>query len=267
MITEKQMVEMYMKGASAYEIMKYTTYKAPHSIYKILRRHGVEIRTKAGSKGMGLKEDYFRKIDSEKKAYFLGFIYADGSILRRVGSKTAIRLEIKQSDQYLLDILKQELNSTNVISIVRKGCARFSVHSNVLEEDLARYSIVPDKSHRQDEIVILPEPFMHHFIRGVFDGDGWIFKRKYSLTFGLCGTQTAMCQIADYLQTTLDLPKVQVKQYGDKVPFFTHSAKVSTLKLFSYLYKDATIYLKRKYSIFSQVCQYREGSVKSLCKA
>lgn len=267
MITEKQIVEMYKRGASAYEILKYTSYKAPHSIYKILRKHGVTVRTKAGSKGMSLKEDYFREINSEKKAYFLGFIYADGSILKREDSKTCIRLEIKQSDKYLLDILKQELNSTNAISVVRKDCARFSVHSNVLEKDLAKYSIVPDKSHRQDKIVVLPEPYMHHFIRGVFDGDGWVYKRKYSLTFGLCGTQTAMSQIANYLQTTLELPIVQVKQYGDKVPFFTHSAKTSTLKLFDYLYKDATIYLKRKYDVFSQVCQYREGSVKSLCKA
>ena len=258
---------MYNEGASAYDILKFTKYKAPHSIYKILRKNGVNIRSKAGSKGMNLKADYFQVIDTEIKAYFLGFLYADGSISERADSQSCIRLEIKKGDSYLLNILKNELNSENIVTTVKGGCARFSVHSDQIAHDLAKYSIVPNKSHRQDKLTILPEPLMHHFIRGVFDGDGWIYQREYSLTFGLCGTMTAMRQIANYLEKELELPKVQVKQYEEKVPFFTHSSKVSNVKLYDYLYRDATIYLKRKFEIFSQVCQYREGSVKSLCNA
>lgn len=46
------------------------------------------------------------------------------------------------------------------------------MHSSQLVEDLSKYKVVPNKSHKLDSLVILREPYRGHFIRGIFDGDG-----------------------------------------------------------------------------------------------
>lgn len=253
MIFEDQIVELYKSGNSAYEILPLTNYKSVHSIYNIIRKHGYTIRSKAGNKNPNLKHNYFNNINSELKAYFLGILYADGTIEIREKSQPQLRIELKRADKYILEKFKVELNSDNKISDTKKNCCRFGVHSAQLIDDLSKFKIVPNKSHISDSLVILEEPYMSHFIRGVFDGDGWVYKREYSLTIGFCGNIIAMENIEEYLRYKLNLPKVKVGCYGDKVPFFTHSSKISAKKIYNYLYNDATIYLKRKKIIFDTV--------------
>lgn len=253
MISREQIVDLYKKGKSAYEILPLTNYKCVQSIYQIIRKSGFTMRSKAGSKNPNLKHDYFNKIDTELKAYFLGLLYADGTIEIRDKSQPQLRIELNREDKYILEKFKEELNSDNKISDTKKGCCRFGVHSSKLVEDLAKYKVVPNKSHKLDSLVILVEPYMGHFIRGIFDGDGWVYKRQYSFTIGFCGSITAMQNIEEHLRLKLNLPKVKVGLYGNKVPFFTHSSKISAKKIYDYLYNDATIYLKRKKLIFDTV--------------
>lgn len=77
MISKEQIVDLYKNGKSAYEILPLTNYKCVQSIYQIIRKSGFTMRSKAGIKNSNLKHDYFNKIDTELKAYFLGLIYAD----------------------------------------------------------------------------------------------------------------------------------------------------------------------------------------------
>lgn len=80
-----------------------------------------------------------------------------------------------------------------------------------------------------------------------------VYKRQYSFTIGFCGSLTAMENIEEHLRIKLNLPKVKVGCYGNKVPFFTHSSKISAKRIYDYLYNDATIYLKRKKLIYDKV--------------
>lgn len=262
MISNEQIIELYKNGKSAYEILPLTNYKCVQSIYKIIRKSGFSIRTRAGIKNPTLKHDYFSKIDTEYKAYYLGLLYADGTIEIRDKSQPQLRIELKTNDKYILEILKNELQSDNKISDTKKGCCRFGVHSNQLVQDLSNYKIVPNKSHKLDRLITLDEPYMSHFIRGIFDGDGWVYKRQYSLTIGFCGTKEAMESIEEYLRDKLDLLKVKVGCYSKKAPFFTHSSKISAKKIYDYLYNDSSIYLKRKKFIFDSV--YANNEVTSI---
>lgn len=252
MINQEQIIELYKEGKSAYEILPLTPYAQVRSIYNLLKKHGVPIRSRAGNKNPNLVSNYFSVVDSEAKAYFLGLLYADGSIEVRKNSQTKIQLELNKNDGYIIELFKKELQSDNVISTTRHDCLRFSVHSNKIAEDLSHYMIFPNKSHRHDELRILDEPYMSHFIRGVFDGDGWVYERKYGLTFGICGTKEATESLERYLRLTLNIPKVKVASYENKVPFFTHSSKESVKKIYDYLYSNATIYLKRKKEVFDK---------------
>jgi len=254
-MNKKQIIDLYNKGLSAYEILAMTDYKSVNSIYNILRKH-TDVRSKAGNKNPNLKHDYFNRIDSEAKAYFLGFIMADGSVTIRKNSQPCLAIEIKEYDSYLLELFKKELCTDNVIETTRKECKRIRVHSSQIVEDLSKYNIIPNKSHATNPAIILEEPYMSHYIRGLMDGDGWVYERQYSLTMGICGTYELMGSIRDYLIKKLHLPNVQVNSYKDRIPFFTHQSIESIDKLYHYLYDDATIFLTRKKSVFDK-CQRR----------
>lgn len=57
--------------------------------------------------------EYFKIIDSNNKAYLLGFIAADGALVKGVNtSSTTLTLTIHRKDKIILDLLKRELNSS-----------------------------------------------------------------------------------------------------------------------------------------------------------
>lgn len=254
-MNKEQIINLYNDGLSAYEILAMTDYKSVNSIYNILRKH-TDVRSKAGNKNPNLKHNYFEKIDSEAKAYFLGFIMADGSITIRKDSQPCLAIEIKEYDSYLLDLFKKELSTDNIIEDTRKGCRRIRIHSKHIANDLSKYNIIPNKSHANNPAIILDEPYMAHYIRGLMDGDGWVYEREYSLTMGICGTYKLMESIRDYLVDKLSLPCVQINNYENRIPFFTHQSVEAIDKLYHYLYDNATIYLTRKKSVFDK-CQRR----------
>lgn len=254
-MNKEQIIELYNNGLSAYEILEQTNYKSVNSIYNILRKH-TDVRSRAGNKNPNLKHNYFETIDSEAKAYFLGFIMADGSITVRDKSQPCLAIEIKEYDSYLLELFKNEIETDNSIEDTRKDCKRIRIHSKQIANDLANYNVIPNKSHATNPAIILPEPYMAHYIRGLMDGDGWVYKRQYSLTMGICGTYELMESIRDYLTEKLNLPFVQVNNYEDRIPFITHQSIEAIDMLYHYLYDNATIYLTRKKEVFDK-CQYR----------
>ncbi len=71
-----------------------------------------------------LNENYFENIDTEQKAYFLGFIFADGNIQLRQGNTNKYRLRIglrnKYSEIALLNTFKNELMYEGDIRIETK---------------------------------------------------------------------------------------------------------------------------------------------------
>ena len=76
--------------------------------------------------------NYFEKIDTEDKAYFLGFLYADG-----FNTKQGFRLQISQKDEDVLLKLKENIKYTgklyinsgifqDIASLITKGIVSLS---------------------------------------------------------------------------------------------------------------------------------------------
>ena len=64
-------------------------------------------------------EEYFKNINTSEKAYWVGFIAADGNIYRREGHMGLISISVKDNDIELLENFQQELKTTKPISIVQ----------------------------------------------------------------------------------------------------------------------------------------------------
>lgn len=117
--------------------------------------------------------NFFEIIDNEEKAYWLGFIAADGNI-RKDFLKLRIELNIKDKEhlEKFRSSIKGDMPIREWIREKNRSCY-IEINSKKICQDLFKYGITPNKSLTL-EILFEKIPFelQHHLIRGYFDGDG-----------------------------------------------------------------------------------------------
>ena len=229
-------------------LKKHPKIKSQNTILKIVKSQGIKLR--GVGKAPILVDDYFKIIDSELKAYFLGFLVTDGSIIipRTRKRNPTISLTLKDSDRYILEKLKSELKSTNAICHTRNESI-FSICSSEMAKDLRTYGIVSNKTGRKP-FPILPDEYMPHMIRGIFDGDGCITNKQTCIFYG---DTKFVLSIQTWLHTTLSIPVHTITERSNGASGFSFSSKNDVKKFYDYIYKDATVYLIRKKSRFDKL--------------
>ena len=236
-----------------------------------------------------INEKFFETIDSEEKAYVLGFLYADGcNFISKNGQKSIIACQLEQ-DKDILEKITSAMQSTYPLHTeIQKENNKvkyiFRVYSNQLSDDLYKYGVVYKKSLTlvfPDLRIFKSEDLVKHFIRGIFDGDGciWMGKPKYreytdkktgkiynklslGTKFTFTGNINFIKPLQDYLVSKIGLSKTKLNFSKAKNPNNTTSEGVCTMeysgrgnikKLYDYMYTDATIYGNRKKSKFEEI--------------
>lgn len=129
-----------------------------------------------------LNHKYFDDVSTPEQAYWLGFITADGAVIRN--SKTfALRLELAERDAAHVQAFADALGASTPPRHSRT-CVYVVLHSLQLVDSLGRLGIGPRKSATV-EPWDGPADLMPHYWRGLFDGDG------------------CMCRSGGYWRTTL----------------------------------------------------------------
>ena len=204
--------------------------------------------------------DYFENIDSDEKAYWLGFLAADGCNYRRETNAT-ILLNIHQKDSDHLIKFQASLNSNIPIKnlIQNDGfsnntpMSRFAINSIKMSKDLEKLGIVPRKS-----LILKPpiidEKYYLPFILGYFDGDGSICKLKQYNNYELSiqGTKEMINWINSVLQ--LDCKLTQRNPNSNLNNYYISIG--GTNKIYNILYKlynSCNIHLERKYLIYKEL--------------
>ena len=236
-------------------------YELSHpTVTKILK--DVPRYSKAKLNNPNANERFFKNIDSEEKAYFLGLLISDGNVFKdSTGRQASISITLDLNDEYILQKFKEVLNVNTSISKDGRGCGQIAIRSNLMADDLKQYGVVPRKSY----ITYLPkinDIYMSHLIRGILDGDGSILAKpspkqdghnRYLHSISFCGSHQLMEDIAKYLYNNLQLKQpIQVYDYQDKNLSDIHIQNYEDMeKVGDWLYKDATIYLVRKNNIYN----------------
>lgn len=211
-------------------------------------------------------KDYFSKIDSEDKAYWLGFLYADGSINRfykgeKLRSMT-LEISLAYQDREHLEKFKQCIESnipiferTNKLNGKEYKSVRIQLNNTKVCYDLCDLGCTPHKTYnvRLPSYDIVPKEFMRDFLRGFFDGDGCINTSKTNgkphIQVNITGMPEMLTDISDFLISEGIIRKVP-KIYKDKrskaCSMFFYGID-SNKEFLDYLYDGATIYLNRKY--------------------
>lgn len=196
-----------------------------------------------------IKEDYFSNIDTPTKAYFLGLLFADGSITLNEKRMPMIRIELQESDKEILDLLKKELQiDSNLYYSKRKdrnGTFILSFRNTQIAQDLFKYSIIPNKTYLIQKIQ-LPTKFLTDYLRGFIDGDGSIYYSDNSWHVSLTGhTKSVIEQLALLGNSFLHINNIhKITCYHDVYKYIWNGKQA--LELLSILYTNASCAITRK---------------------
>lgn len=247
------------KIVKLYTVENYSSYKIANvynvsrtTITNVLRKENcLRVRTNKYK----INHNFFNIIDTEEKSYFLGLLYSDGCIYPKNGMVT---ISLQEKDKELLEQLSLIIENENSLKYhietkSKNNAWVLNLFSRQMCEDLIKLGCVPAKSKILNFPTkgIVPESLIHHFIRGVFDGDGSITidKRSNNKCVSFCGTISMMEGIQKILECEIGLNRNKINQRKDGLCILTYSGNFKVNTFYKYLYKDSTIYMKRKYDI------------------
>ena len=191
----------------------------------------------------------FEKIDTEEKAYWLGFLYADGYVDPERGE---IILGLADKDKEHIDkfrfFLETNASYKDKINNQKKPYRFFRLYDKKLCEDLEKQGLYRKKSLTLEPKMIIPNEFLIAWSRGLFDGDGSIFPQKNSKNsiryrIDLMGTEPILNYVMNLWQISKKLDRNRT------IPKFVVAGKREVNRILHLLYDDATIYLDRKYNL------------------
>lgn len=245
-----------------------------YMIRKTLLSNNINIISKTRHANLKMDQNFFDNIDSEAKAYFLGFLITDGNIIQTKQGLYNISIEINKRDQQILEEFKECLNADSKISYRKRTTGEFvkiCVGSRHMGETLIKLGVIPQKSKRITKLPLIREDLEKHFLRGLLDGDGGMYQhldkhslRKYwHITF--CSYNLSICeQFEQRCNKLLNIEKNSAKILSDKNThvYRVHYNKQNLVKeLVIILYKDSIYRLDRKYNLFLEMTKNGEDIV------
>lgn len=212
-----------------------------------------------------LKND-FKTIDNQDIAYILGFIYADGYIMEKPRYRLGINLATR--DYEILEKIRDIISPSQPISRDEKS-VYLVICGKEIFENLEKWGVYTRKTSLEMSIPKIDENLIRHFIRGYFDGDGWVsaYKEKY-IYAGICSpTINILKCIQNQLSNNKILSRInKEKRIGKEAKILNYVSickfdkytvsikkRESIEKLYHYLYDEANLFLKRKKDIFDKV--------------
>lgn len=253
-VDQFNLIEDYIGGLS----LRTLELKYKHSrrvLAKRLKESGIDIRDNTeNSRKYHHNESYFEVIDTEPKAYWLGFLYADGFI----DCQNNIGITLNMKDIKHLEKFKSCIEADNPINLYKgSGYASESEFARILVKSKKMKQNLIDKGMFENKTLILefpteeqvPANLIRHFIRGYFDGDGAIsyYERKKVYTIGFTGTESMMIGIRNFFGA-----QWSIQRKGNACQFNIGGNR-QVINISHILYDGSTMFLDRKHEKFTEL--------------
>lgn len=244
------------------------------TISKIIRSQRPLRKIGEDTRKYPIQHNFFDKIDTEAKAYFLGFLFADGYN----DEKYYVTLGLQSRDQDIIKCLLSHLYPREVPKLFfeprsiankrHKDISRYTICSSVLAKTLKKHGMIKRKSLCLKPPICVPKKLLRHFLRGYFDGDGSVWVAKPHLYFrkktkvlvqykptiacNIVGTLDVLSYFRNYLAHKLHIPMENKITLCGNIYKLTMQTQVVVEKIYHLMYDDATIFLPRKKAIFNK---------------
>lgn len=226
---------------------------------------------------MGLKRypyycdyHYFDEIDTEEKAYWLGFLSADGWISKNEKTGAGVvGIELQYGDIKHLKKFNKSLCGNYMITDRWRSCTLspnpsklnhmciIRIFSIIMYNALEALGFSNNKSY-DFTIPSIRSDLVRHYLRGFFDGDGCfcLSNKSFGVSF-----ITASEMLKDGIISICKLNNIDIHDYSyiDDYGVTIHRPTITKnsdkIQLLDYMYQDATIYLDRKYKKYLKAKQ------------
>lgn len=216
--------------------------------------------------------DFFNVIDTEEKAYWLGFIFADGYISYseknmkkgQLATTYCTGIKLKWSDREHLKKFNKSIRGnykvfkeTSHPDGFRKKiteAAKILVYSQQMYNDLNKY-FDRDKTYTA-KFPSIPENLMRHFIRGYFDGDGCFSFTDRTFDIEFLGASKDFHEgLANVLSKNNFKFTInsKINKYNTEMYYIYINRNEDKCNFLKWIYEDCNIYLERKYKKYLDV--------------
>lgn len=264
-ITQEQtdfMIEEYCNGVSSEIIAKKLKVDAS-TVCRHLIKNNIEIRPSSQNhRKYEIDQNYFETIDTEEKAYFLGFLYADGNLSN---TRNGIKITLQEEDRDILErfsnIIYRFVKLRPSYGELEDGTPRtyltLEMWCKKMHDDLIKLGCPPTKTFiiRFPTNNVVPDHLLWHFVRGVFDGDGCICitnpaRPRIDFSSNLIFIQEL---IYFFVSQGLQCNKPVINDENPLSGSIQFVAVDQVLKCYHMMYDNATIYMNRKYTTFQEM--------------
>lgn len=195
-----------------------------------------------------IDEEYFKNINSSQKAFWLGFICADGSIYK---NRNILCLSITQSNDVLFKQFVTDIQFTGEIKTVNKTKGRFSdkqyfriiVYNQPFIKNLLNVGKTIKKHDLKNIPNTIPEIFLKDYIRGYFEGDGTLYYDINNLSWcmGFSGNYGFLNSIKKHF---LNVFQEELGSIGSDKSIYSYRlhGNIITNKILNYLYYNNDVY-------------------------
>lgn len=229
-----------------------------NNIYVRTRKEQTIIENKRRRKMVN--DDFFDILNSDN-CYILGLLASDGSVSK---DRNRIKITLKTEDKYLLELIKEKMNIEKEITddIIQNKyyASTLAFSSEKIKNRLKDFGIIPNKTYTNTiNMKNIPHNLKKFFILGYIDGDGTITTRGSEKTIKLsicCYDKSILLEINDFFHKELNI-KGSIYKYKNKHLYELEFSIISSIIILNFLYKDANIFLKRKYNKFKDILNKR----------
>lgn len=239
----EEIAKMYNDGTSMVKIAEKFNC-SNKTIGRLLKKENIESR---GNRKIFFNEDIFNEINTAEKAYWIGFITADGYINEDRGF-LAIKLQYEDIDHLKKFAKFVDCSEDNIKieyhNITGKPLCRINLNSRKLVDSLVRLNIRQCKS-TNEHVVPVPDEYIRDYIRGIIDGDGHIDKKRIDI----CNSIEILTYIKNYLNEKCYTTIGKICNHCNTYRIFICKNREIALK---FLYYDNCICLNRKYDFIKK---------------
>jgi len=207
-----------------------------------------------------LNINFFEKIDEPKKAYWLGFLMADGNINKSGGKCSLISKDLEIIEKFKKDIDSEHKINVNINFDKRTNKTYTSYSIQVTNANFVNHLKNCGVTKEKSDFIKLPEirrDLLPYFFAGMFDGDGYLGtdkNRKHLLQTSIISTKEVILFLQNYLITNFNVSKTKlIKVTKNKNNVWKFRLHKDSLLFLNWIYGDKNFdYLSRKYKKYEE---------------
>lgn len=223
-------------------------------IIRVLEQYNIDIESSNNKHGRKyfFNECYFEQIDLEEKAYWLGFLYADGYL----SHGDMVGCHLRKTDEYHLVSFLQNISMSKIklhYDDKTNSCG-FDITSKKMYDSLTDKGFSQHKSYDNTSLPFdcVPEHLKKYFILGFWDGDGYVsISSNKKKTGVVSNNEKLLMSFAAYINDQIEdgFCKVVNQDGYFRIRIVTNKAK----RFLDWLYVDSNIRMQRKYETYLQM--------------